>query len=251
MTAKFSIPDFVQDANTKHSGLADEYSALYRLSILLFAPQIREDLERSVLLQCAIAWQHYHAILLLLANGFGVQGLVLCRTLFELVISTLYLLKKPALLTDFLDYGKLIIYQQALAAGCAKSKLAQIKPECEEIRLRFMKGKRLTPWHGGTIRKLAEEVKLTEYYEKFYSDASAAVHSDATKTLSHGARGWKQSLAQFVSEQEADFVRYASFQLVGWLFHRVNEVLHLGHDKESQAVILLVLQRAKSADMPN
>lgn len=170
MTEKLSIPDFVNEADALFAGVAEEYSALEHLAVCLLTKQEADGLERTVLLQCGIAWQHYHAILLLLANRLGVQGLVLCRTLFELVVATLYLVKNPGLLTEFLDYGKLVFYKHALAVGLSESDLAPIKPECENIRSRFARAKRRA-WHGSKIDRLAEAVGLGEMYKMFYPDA--------------------------------------------------------------------------------
>jgi hypothetical protein len=250
ITEKLSIPDFVEEADALFAGIAEEYSAMERLALRLLTKQEADGLEHTVLLQCGIAWQHYHAILLLLANRLGVQGLVLCRTLFELVVATLYLLKNPGLLPDFLDYGKLVFYKHALAVGLSESDLAPIKPECENIRSRFKKAKR-REWHGSKIDKLAEAVELGEMYKMFYPDASAATHSDATKTLSHGARGWNQSLRQFIWDEEPELVRYLSFELIGRLFCQANEILDMGHHEEANVVAQLRLERAKSAAMPN
>jgi hypothetical protein len=251
MIKQRETPDFVGEADARLPGIAEEYSASNRLYPFLIPEHKADGIERTVLLQCGIAWQHYHAILLLLANGFGVQSLVLCRALFELVVVTLYLLDNSYLLPDFLDSGKLAFYEQALAADVSESKLRAIKLECETIRDRFKKGRGTEPWHHSTIKKMAEAVSLGVFYKIVYREASAAAHSDATKTLIHGPRGWNHDLRQFVGEQEPEYVRYVSFQLIGLLFFRANKVLGIGHDEEANAMYLLVLQRAKSAARPN
>jgi len=189
MIKQVETPDFVEEADAFFPGIAEEYSALNRLSLCLLANRKVDGLERTALLQCGIAWQHYNAILLLLANRFGIQSLVICRTLFESVVATLYLIKNPSLLPDFLDYGKLAFYNQALVAGLSESKLRPIKVECEKIRNRIRKRGGMKYWHQSTIKKMAEAARLDVFYENVYRDASAAAHSDATKTLSHGPRG--------------------------------------------------------------
>jgi hypothetical protein len=243
-----SEPDYVYEVEAQFPGTAEEYSALKWLSRHLLANRRRGDLEHTVLLQCGIAWQHYHAILLLLANGFGVQSLILSRTLFELVVNTLYLLGNPALLPDFLDYSKINLYRQAVAAGIASEKLASIATECEQIRTRFEDRKgNLSPWHHSTIKKMAMVVRLDVYYDKFYTDACGAGHADSTKLLTPGTRGWRNDLRRFVDEIERDFVHYSSFQLIGWLYFEVTRKLELGHETEAKAVMLLVMERAKAA----
>lgn len=250
MSPSNPLPDFLDEAAALFPDITEEYSVLSELSRHLLAKRKADGLERAVLFQCGIAWQHYHAIILLLSQRFGMQSLVLCRTLFELVVGTLYLLKTPSLLPDFLDCGKLVLYQQAIAAGLSERDMAPFKSECEQIKSRLKKEK-VKQWHRSTIKRMAEAVRFDVLYEKFYPDASAAAHSDATPTLSHGAGGWRQSLRRFGSEQECDFVSYMSFQLIGFLFFRANKAFDLGNDKEANAVMNLVLSRARSAAMPN
>ena len=80
---------------------------------------------------------------------------------------------------------------------------------------------------------------------------AGAIHADATKTLSHGSHGWKYGLRSFRSEREADLVRYHSFFLIGYLLQHVNQKLHMGHDKEANAISTLINERSKAAAMPN
>ena len=245
-------PDFVEVADELFPGIADEYAVLDRLSLFLLASRKSAGLERTVLLQCGIAWQHYHAVLLLIANKYGIQSLIVCRTLFESVVCTLYLMENPGLLPDFLDFGKLTLYQQALDANLPARQLSAVQKECEAIRARFQKARgRGKTWHGSTIKEMAKAVRLDVFYKRLYTYASAAAHSDATKTIRHRPRGWVHNLSQFSDEHESDFVRYVSFQLISHLFFKASKALDIGHDLEANAVRLLQLSRAKSAAMPN
>lgn len=231
MADKTMLPDFVEDAETKHPGILEEYCAVLALTRPLLAHRKSDDFKHTVMLQSGIAWLHYNAIVLLLANEFGVQGLVLCRTLFEVAVGTLYLIKNPRLLVDFTDHGKLLFYEQCLATGMSAQELAKIAPECKAIKAR-QKGNRRSPWHGSTIKNIAVAVGMGETYDILYPDASGATHVDATKTLSHGSQGRRQSLESFRSEKESDIVRYHSFFLTGHLLCRVNENLARGMTKK-------------------
>ncbi len=250
MTDTITLPDFVEAAETKHPGTVAEYSALRALARPLFAQRYPDDFRHTVMLQSGIAWQHYNAILLLLAHSFGIQSLVLSRTLFEVVVGTLYLIKNPSSLADFIDHGKLLFYEQCLASGLSENELAKISRECEAIKAR-QKGKRRSPWHGNSVKKVASAVGFGDTYDRLYVDASGATHADATKTLSHGSQGWRQSLRSFQSKKEADIVRYNSFFLTGYVLQQVNKSLDTGHDKEGNALVLLMNERAKAAAMPN
>jgi hypothetical protein len=257
MTKTLSIPDFVQDADERHSGLAEEYSVLTRLvNPVLAEPRSArfDNFRHTVLLQCAIGWHHYNAVVLLLANRFVIPSLVLSRTLFELVVGTLYLIKNPNLLPDFLDHGKLVFYESALAANVTEARLAPIKEECEKIRPRFLQGKKKLQWHKSGIGVLAGSVGLMQAYKVFYQDASGATHADATKTLRYLSRGWVQSLRAFDDGKQASPVCYASFMAVANLFLQVNKALDMGHDDEAKAVLLLTeerYERMKTLARPN
>lgn len=244
-----ALPDFIESIEARHPGVELEYRALKALARPLFSRPESDEFKHAIMLQSGIAWQHYNAVILLLANGFGIQGLVLCRTLFETVVGTLYLIKNPRLLAEFMDHGKLLFYEQCLASGFPTHELVHIAPECEAIRAR-QKGKRRS-WHGGSIKSVASAVGFGETYDLLYPDASGATHADATKTLSHGSRGWRQSLESFKSEKEADIVRYNSFFLTAYLLYHVNKDLEMGHDKEGKALLILMNERAKAAAMPN
>ena len=74
---------------------------------------------------------------------------------------------------------------------------------------------------------------------------------DEAKTLSHGSRGWKQTLESFRSEREADMVRYNSFFLTGYVLHDVNKSLDTGHNKEANALLTLIYERVRAAAKPN
>jgi len=257
MTDPITLPDFVEDAETKLPGIAEEYSVLQGLARPLLAHRKSDDFEHTVMLQSGIAWQHYLAILLLLAHGFGVQGLVLCRTLFEVVVGTLYLMKNPSLLSDFLDHGKLQFYDQGLATGLSQHDVAKFAKECKEIKARHalkahQKGKRRLPWHGGdSIRSVASPVGLADIYDLLYPYASSATHADATRTLSHGPQGWKRSLESFLDEGESPIVRRSSFGLTGHLLLLVNQDLKMGNNKEANALLALIAERTKAAAMAN
>jgi hypothetical protein len=178
------VPHFVRTADSLFTGVVREYSALKRLSSVVLAGHEAHGLERTMLLQSGIAWQHYHAILLLLSASLGMQSLVVCRTLFELVVVTLYLLKTPTLLDDFIDHGKLTLYKQATAAGLSGNQLAPIRQECEQIQERFKKRKLSDKWHGSSIKKMATAVRLDVHYDLFYFDASSPVGTTTFGTSS-------------------------------------------------------------------
>jgi len=243
------LPDFVDDAEIEHPGVAEEYSALRSVTRCLFARHESDDFRHTVLLQSGIVWQHYNAIVLLLSHRFGKQGLVVCRALFEIVAGTLYLLQNPSLLPNFDDHGKLLFYERGLAVGLPTHELAKIAPECEAIRLR-LKAKPSKSWHGG-IKGIADAVGLGDTYNLLYKDASSAAHADATMILSHGSRGWNRSLRRYRSPKEAQLVRYTSFWLTGYAMQQAAKGLDLGCDKQISALCLLMNRRAKDAAMPN
>jgi hypothetical protein len=200
-----------------------------------------------VILQSGIAWQHYDAIILLLAHGFGVQGLVLCKTLFEVVLGTLYLMKNPILLGDFTDDGKLRFYEQCLAADVPSAELAKFARECKAIKAR----KKSKFWHGKSIEQIAADVDMDFFYQRLYRYACSVTHADAAKTLTRGSQGWRQNLKNFLDEGESPILRYSSFVLTGYFLLLVNQQLKMGNNKEADALSALIAARGKAAAMPN
>jgi hypothetical protein len=250
MANKSPLPDFVDDAEIEHPGIALQYSALQSVTRCLFARDESDDFRYAVLLQSGIVWQHYNAIVLLLSHRFGMQGLVVCRALFEIVAGTLYLLQNPSLLADFTDHGKLLFYERGLGVGLRARELAKISPECEAITLR-LKARPRKPWHGGTIKGISETVGLGDTYNLLYKDASSATHADATMILSQGSRGWNRSLRRYRSVKEAHLVRCTPFWPTGYVMQQAAEALDLGCDEQISALSLLMNRRAKDAAMPN
>lgn len=74
--------------------------------------------------------------------------------------------------------------------------------------------------------------------------------ADATETLRHGSRGWKQTLESFRSDKEADLVRHHSFFLIEYILHEVNKRLEMGHDKEANAIVVLMNERTNDPKLP-
>lgn len=253
MTDKQAVPSFVDEAEVIHPGVEEEYRSLRALVRIIASKPEANEFRRTVLLQAGVAWQHYQAILLLLGGRFGIQALIVCRALFEVIVGTLCLLRNPNLLTEFTDYGKFLFYEECLRIGLSGKDVARIAPECEAIKSRIKKRRRWEQrtWHGSSVKKMATAVGLGDTYDLLYPDASSASHGDALKTLSYGSRGWTQSLRHFLSDKEADAVRYNSFWLTGFLLHEINKQFDLGHDRESQTLFLLMNARAKAAAMPN
>lgn len=234
MTDPVPVPEFVERADIALPGLGQEYRALAALALPLIADEQGAGLRQTVLLRCGVAWHYYTRIVLLLAHRSPAEGFVVCRALFEAAIGTLYLLKNPDLLSDFVDHAKLVMYERALAAGIESDVLKPISEECAKISARFSKAKR-KPWHRSKLKKMAEVVGLVEFYEIFYPAASGIAHTDAVMLLSHSSMGWKQSLGSLRNERHADQVRYYSLFLTGYLLCETNRDLDLGHSSEANA----------------
>jgi hypothetical protein len=56
-------------------------------------------------------WAELGGILANAANGFCLPAEAAARNLFDLVIGTMYLMKNPQLLTDFIEFGQLTVYK--------------------------------------------------------------------------------------------------------------------------------------------
>lgn len=251
MKEEIELPDFVQNAEGDLPGLCEEYLALAQLARPMLAARRPGELNDTILCLCGIAWQHYNAVITLLTSGFGVQGLILCRGIFELVVKALYLLKKPELHGAFIDYGKLLFYDHGLKVGLTRE-LQPVSAECERIKARFFQGGgRFNQWYGRkSIKELAKDVGFEPTYHTFYTEISGAVHADASMILVPDSSGrWRKTLKRFRWERERALAQSFAFFVTGHLFEQANKKLDLGHGSGNLAALLF--QRAKAAARPN
>lgn len=211
------LPVFLTQLEDKCPGaLADLQPALHVFEQVIDAPA-DTDLKKAVQAQVAVAAEHFGAILANSANGFGLPAEAAARNLFDLVIGTLYLMKNPHLLLDFVEFGQLTVYKlmQNLRPEDPKYQQAQARdlarydPEIKRLEAKF--GKR-NFWHGRQIIQIAEAIgsNLDRLYKTQYKTASAISHGSSYPILSRN-----EKLEWVIGFKKEFWVRY---EIESWRF---------------------------------
>lgn len=189
------LPIFLTQLEEKFPGtLADLQPALHVFEQVIDAPA-DTDLKRAVQAQVAVAAEHFGAILANAANGLCLPAEAAARNLYDLVIGTLYLMKNPHLLLDFIEFGQLTVYKlmQNLRPEEPKYQQAQARDlaryDTEIKRLEAKFGKR-NFWHGRQIIQIAEAIgsDLDRLYKTQYKTASAISHGSSYPILSRNEK---------------------------------------------------------------
>jgi hypothetical protein len=123
------------------------------------------------------------------ANGFGLPAEAAARNLFDLAVGTIYLMRNPKSLVDFIEFGQLTVYrlmknlspestehQQAQARD-----LAKYQAEMQRLETKFDKK---NFWHGRQIFQIAQTIGMEQLYKIAYKTASGIVHGSSYPILS-------------------------------------------------------------------
>jgi hypothetical protein len=151
------------------------------------------ELRKAVQAQVAVAAEHFGGMLAASANGFGLPAEAAARNLFDLVVGTLYLMKNPHLLIDFIEFGKLTEYrlmknlspelpqyQQAQARD-----LARYSAEIKRLEAKFDKK---NFWHGKQILQIAQASGMEPLYKTAYKTASGITHGSSYPILTRNEK---------------------------------------------------------------
>ncbi|MCU1254578.1 MAG: hypothetical protein JWM83_877 [Candidatus Angelobacter sp.] len=204
------LPIFLKQLEEKFPGtLADLQPVLHVFDQVIDAPS-DTDLKKAVQAQVAVAAEHFGGILANAANGFCLPAEAAARNLFDLVIGTLYLMKNPHLLVDFVEFGQLTVYKlmQNLRPEEPKYQQAQARDlaryDAEIKRLEIKFGKR-NFWHGRQIIQIAEAIgsQLERLYKTQYKTASAICHGSSYPILSRN-----EKLEWVIGFTKDNWVRY-------------------------------------------
>jgi hypothetical protein len=107
-----------------------------------------DDRQRVLQLQCQSMWDIVDSIRLLVEKKRGGAAFILCRSIFEYsaAVDVLAHSSDPQLLADYVDSGKLVVYEAGKAMGADPAWLAAQQKEYDTIKARMGKrrGWRLT-----------------------------------------------------------------------------------------------------------
>jgi len=131
--------------------------------------------------------EDFSEIFLLCANGYGIGGLKLLRTMYERVVTMTYLFRNPKKAEDFADWH-LVEKQKLLnhlrddgddpAKYFTSEELAEIRDAAGRVKDRFPRGQR--SWIDLDLKRLAREVGLDGFYVIFYYWPTLHTHPTAT-----------------------------------------------------------------------
>lgn len=242
------ISDFLPIAEKRFPGFTADCEPLARWfdKISAHTPSgSNAEAESVVVNQSRQAWYAYGGVVLLAGYGFGIQAMILDRHIFELVAGVKYLIKNPARASDFLDYGKTVVFELLQELGADQEVLAAAKPEYDAIKPGFvvppkkMGGKtKYLSWHREpSIRALATAAGMGALYKTFYNEVSSIVHADSFISLVRDADGaWQQVVNPHSHEAYDEEAVYHGYALIGNLFGDASVFLGIDHDAELAAV---------------
>jgi len=139
------------------------------------------------------------AVLLLISNGCGVDGLRVARTMFEAAVVLHYLDSHPELAQDFIDYQWVVQkkhHDYRLTLPLEKvpplppEKVAEMESNYDRVKNRFVdrKGRVRSSWCKANLKEMAREVKAESIYGGLYPFASSMTHTDILAVVA-GASG--------------------------------------------------------------
>jgi hypothetical protein len=124
------------------------HAKLLRLWNEIRKHRTKDDAERILMLQSQAMRDLIESMRVLVQEKHGSAAFILCRSVFEYsaVVDVLARSTDQQVLANYIDEGKLIVYEVGEAMGAAPSWLAKQRKEYEEIKARIGRKK----WHGGT-----------------------------------------------------------------------------------------------------
>ena len=235
------LPIFLKQLDEKFPGTLNDLQPGLRVIEQVIDAPADTDLKKAIQAQVEVASEHFGAILASAANGFGLPAEATARNLFDLVISTLYLMQNPHLLTDFIEFGQLTVYrlmknlrpqdpqfQQAQARD-----IARYSAELKRLETKFDKK---NFWHGRQVIQIAEAVggQLDQLYRTHYKTTSAIIHGSSYPILSRNEKlewviGYKKEFWLRYEHESWKFgyIMLAPFLAQVFLLFQIREISHL------------------------
>lgn len=210
-------------------------------------------MEETLRCQCEVAWSVVDSVRLLCDKRQGVAAMVLCRGMFERTAAIDFLANStdPQILTDYIDYGKIVAYELAVGLSAPQKILDAMKPEYDAIKARLGNRK----WHRTTIEKLVAASFDTalaagekSLYKTFYKEASSFAHGDSFAVLRHRpATGWHQL---FDPDEQSDWAIEAlslTYQFFASMLFQVQIRCHIDLEEDFNAMIPALEELPRSA----
>lgn len=141
-------------------------------------------------------------VLMLAGNQRGIGAMKIARGMFEIGVISAYLEKNPTEVHDYLDFSTVEAWRhfQTVAkyspGRVTPELMTQAQAEYDRVKHRFTnaKGKVQHRWTDKSIKQMAEEVDLLNFYEVAYSAASELHHLPFTGVIGHELNWLEEAL---------------------------------------------------------
>jgi hypothetical protein len=150
------------------------------------------------------------AVALLAANGFGIDGLKVSRTMFESAVTVAYLEKRPELAVEYIDYAWIFRkrYVELREKGgrgergsISGANSAEIESNYLRVKARYedRRGRIRNSWSKTSLRDMAKAIGLDTMYDELYPFTSCMVHGDIFSVIAGAGNSAQVGLAPSTS----------------------------------------------------
>ena len=188
-----AFEDFAEVMHEKYGEAFQAGLALVPIANALFEKPVAEPLSKVLRFLAKMVVNSNGAVLLLAVHGYGNDAMKIVRSMCEGAVTAAYLRAHPDKVDDYLDYFSIRRWRfyehlkaekPAAVTVLAAEHIAEMKAEYEKVLPRFVKNKKgdvYGSWRKNvSLRTMADETQLGEFYPIFYSVASSIQHVDVS-----------------------------------------------------------------------
>lgn len=232
------LEPFVHAASKYICGFVEDHAQLYPLIEDVFRSHSATDHKRAVKAQCKVALEQYAAVLHLVAADLGLPAHGLCRNLFEVMLSTLYLARDESRYDDFLRFGTKIHYELVRNVDSRVAALHSWVPEELDVRKLDYDGLvahfgKSNNWSKKSVADLAPIIGYEQLYKTFYKESSSIAHGNSFVLLKRNHfHAWEIQAEEKTWHKYTELAGRFSYLTVAHLFVDVDETLGFGHTED-------------------
>lgn len=195
---RLETEEFRQACLTKHKASFDLNKRLLKLAqCMMDSKKIKGESQFHDVMAFLFSksYKTFWAIHILAQHGFGQDAVILTRSLFEILVTSKYIIAKDAdLVEKFVKYDLIVHKKRAdkLKEDIERERIPRIQEleaffndtvRMQELAESYSQVKDLYPdkryWSDKSIKKMAEDVGLSFDYDYFYQPSSDMVHTNA------------------------------------------------------------------------
>jgi hypothetical protein len=162
---------------------------------------------------------------------------------YSAVVDVLAHSSDPQVVADYIDSGKVVVYEVGKAMGEEQGWLAPQQKDYDAIKTRMGKKR----WHGGTtIENLVNKSQHGQVlnpgesglYQTFYKEASSLSHGDSYVFLTYElTSGWRLAYSKSERTRWGILGLSLSYQLLAASLYSVQETFDLALEKDFRMLI--------------